>query len=775
MPLIEEGIVPDFNLGAKGLELHQVGKTEKRALAAILLAFFVLALAGSAINPLHEATDELRHYRFVRHLAVRHTLPVQGEEGCRMQSHHPPLFYALGALATAWIDTGRDLCYAPPQNPFWAYRYWEVGRDNKNQYLHGLDEAFPWHGEALAAHLIRALNVLIGAGVVVVTWALGCTIWPRRPFLALGAAAFVAFNPMFVYMAGAINNDVIAALSGSAVTLACARLLGDERGLSRRWGVTLGILYGLALMCKFNLAVIAALIGVVVTWVAWRRRQWRMWWQAAALILLLTGLLAGWWFLRNQVLYGESTGFRRLTELWGVRNPTNSFGLAVSELPYAWTSLWGRFGYGQIPLPETIYRGLRWVAAVAGLGLLIPLIRRRGDEWKDAAPLLTLLVLTVLLFSGVLFGYLLVSPAGPMGRFFFPALPALALLMFYGLSRWVDIFSSRFRRRGEVEREPDYRRFAALALVANLGMAGLTAVALFGYLAPAYARPPRFDADASVPNPVDAQFDVLVKLRGYEVIQTAAQPGGAIDIDLYWEVTAQPPGDYLLFVHLIDDTGTIVAQRDTHPGLGNFPSRLWRPGNRFVESIRLPIPETAYVPTKATLSVGLYAPGAYRLGITGPDGAGLGDALTLTSIALNPADSTQPNPQDHSFEDEVRLVGYEYNQRELRPDESLQVTLYWEAMRPRAGGYLVQVRLLDESGGLRAIADGPLPAEGWTAGSIVQDVHQVPPGDTPLPSGFYRIHIAVLDTMTKEPLNIVADDGHWLADHLLLAAVRIRQ
>ena len=279
----------------------------------MLAGFVLLAFVASVINPLHEATDELRHYRFVRYLVQAHALPVQGELGCSMQGHHPPLFYLLGALASAGVDTGRDVCYTPPENPFWNYRYWEVGNDNKNQYLHYADEAFPWHGEALAAHIIRVVNVLIGAGVVWITWLIGRAIWPERPYLALGGAAFVAFNPMFVYMAGAINNDIIAALSGSAVTLACVRLLRDDKGLSRRWGVILGVLYGLALMSKFNLAAIAVLIEAAVIYVAWRKKQWRLWLEVNLLITGLTLIIAGWWFGRNQMLYGEPTGVQRLT------------------------------------------------------------------------------------------------------------------------------------------------------------------------------------------------------------------------------------------------------------------------------------------------------------------------------------------------------------------------------------------------------------------------------------------------------------------------------
>ena len=149
-------------------------------------------------------------------------------------------------------------------------------------------------------------------------------------------------------------------------------------------------------------------------------------------------------------------------------------------------------------------------------------------------------------------------------------------------------------------------------------MAILTVVAIFGYLAAAFAEPEPFAADANIPNPTNAQFDSFAILRGYELDDTTLQPGGYLTIDLYWEVINQPPGNFLLFVHLIDEeTGTLIAQRDTHPGLGNFPSSQWQPGDRFVDSIRLHASETMYTPGTAVLSIGLYAPGenSYRLGI----------------------------------------------------------------------------------------------------------------------------------------------------------------
>ena len=735
-------------------------------ISLILLLFVVLALAYSVVNPLHEATDELRHYRFVRFIAANQRLPVQGQEACRTQSHHPPLFYVLGALATGWVETGRALCDTPPENPFWAYRYADVGVDNKNQYLHGAEEAFPWRGEALAAHIIRAINVFFGMGTVWLTWASGRAIWPLQRAIASGAAAFVAFNPMFLYMSGAINNDVIAAFSGAAVLLACVRLLRDPQGLSLRWGALMGALYGLALMSKFNMATFAVLIAAAMTTVAWRKRQWRTWLRAALLSVVVAALVAGWWFARNQLLYGEPTGFRTVTELWGARDPRESLPLALLELPLAWSTLWGRFGFGQIPLPPVVYDGLGWLMFAGLLGALLSLLRRA----RGMHVFVGMLALDVLLAFAVLFNYMLVSPAGAMGRFFFPGLPALALLMFYGLAQLLA-GAAGVARASVVSQA---RAQGLLAWLANGGMLALALAALLGYLAPAYARPPTFPADMQVPNAVNVQFSGLATLRGYALSQETLRPGEPLRVDLYWEVDGAPPGNFLLFLHLIDSTGALVAQRDTHPGTGTFPTGQWRPGDRFMDSLSIYVPETAYTPETVRVSVGLYAP-TYRLGITGPSGEPLGDSLTLGVVALepddevNPAGEEVPNPMEQNFQNEVYLRGYEYDRRLLQAGTRLEVTFYWEREMNVQRQYETRLQLLD-GGAVHAQAQQALAPQQWQPEAIEVDsiVLELPADLAP---GAYVVRLVMYDPAHGEAHHLVAPEGHFSGEHLDLARI----
>ena len=482
---------------------------------------------------------------------------------------------------------------------------------------------------------------------------------------------------------------------------------------------------------------------------------------------LLTLLTVGWWFLRNYQLYGEPTGVRVLTELWGVRDPAESLPLVISEMPYAWTTLWGRFGFGQIPLPDGVYLGLRWFVGLGLLGWLVPLWRRWRGGARPSPALVAAwlhLLLVALLAAATWFNYMLVSPAGAMGRFFFPGLAALALLITAGLAHGVSLLPAGAGRWGH--------RLLPGGVVA--GFVYLATVALLAYLHPAYALPPSFAADAAIPNETDAQFDFFAKLHGYQVDQRTVQPGDKLHIELYWEVTGQPPGNYLLFVHLIDDNGLIVAQRDTHPGLGRFPSSRWQTGDRFVDSLDLYLPESAYTPNVATLSIGLWVQDAYRVGITGPDGQLLGDALPLATINIEPGSGPYPNQLAANFEDLVLLQGYQYEQVRLPAAAELMTTLYWHTLSAPAGDYQLRLELWDEAGNLRAREHHPLLDE--TGNRRARTDWQATYGLTlpaDLAPGSYEARVSVVDAASNELLHIVNEQGNWVDIYVYLARVRI--
>ena len=95
--------------------------------ASIFVAYIVLAVAYSVVNPIFESPDELLHYRYIRTLIDRQALPVQ-VEGEQSESQQPPLYYWLAAI-TSPVTADQSV---PATNPFWGYDVYRPGVDNKN-------------------------------------------------------------------------------------------------------------------------------------------------------------------------------------------------------------------------------------------------------------------------------------------------------------------------------------------------------------------------------------------------------------------------------------------------------------------------------------------------------------------------------------------------------------------------------------------------------------------------------------------------------------------
>ena len=87
-------------------------RVERTILVLILVVFGILGVVYSIVVPPFEASDELWHYPMVKYIADHGALPVQVpgiETPWRQEGSQPPLYYALGAAATWWIDTSESI------------------------------------------------------------------------------------------------------------------------------------------------------------------------------------------------------------------------------------------------------------------------------------------------------------------------------------------------------------------------------------------------------------------------------------------------------------------------------------------------------------------------------------------------------------------------------------------------------------------------------------------------------------------------------------------
>lgn len=95
-----------------------------------------------------------------------------------------------------------------------------------------------------------------------------------------------------------------------------------------------------------------------------------------------------------------------------------------------------------------------------------------------------------------------------------------------------------------------------------------------------------------------------ISLRGYSIEPLAE---GRWALTLAWRAESPVTEDVHVFVHLVDGTGEIVAQRDAPPGGGFYPTRYWTPDETVLDRHEIEWPAGAPAGVYRLL-VGLYDP-----------------------------------------------------------------------------------------------------------------------------------------------------------------------
>lgn len=139
-----------------------------------------------------------------------------------------------------------------------------------------------------------------------------------------------------------------------------------------------------------------------------------------------------------------------------------------------------------------------------------------------------------------------------------------------------------------------------------------------------WLRVPLSAASLREARPLDAVFDERVALRAYKV---ARAEDGAWQVQLEWQALTDLSGlDATVFVHLLNDAGEIVAQRDERPLNGTYPTMIWRSGETVVTEYTLTADEVVM------LRVGLYTlPEVRNLPLT-INGVPVQDAFVLLPV-----------------------------------------------------------------------------------------------------------------------------------------------
>ena len=718
-----------------------MNRSRRIGIYIVLISYVCLALAYSIVNPLFESPDEFNHYDFVRYLIDRKELPVQ-TLGKQTEYFEPPLYYAISSLVIGAIPVES---YTPQLNPFFGYEAYRLGVDNKALYIHSAQEAFPYHGTALAAHLLRGFSSLLGVFSLTIAFRALCEVF-TRPALALGAVALIAFNPQFVLVSSSISNDNLIILLSMLMIWLAIRIA--QSGMTTRRTLIMAALAATAVLTKLSAAL---LILVLLAALLIARTSRRKWLSTLTIVGAVGLILTGWWFLRNLELYGEPTGIRMWQQIWGWENVAvdpSDIGVALQNF---WTSYWGRFGWGQLVLPYEVY----WALLVIGLLSLIGLVRNLyaqrlrstspagGAYVPDADPRgLGILMITLGLVLSVSLWYGLVNPAGTAGRFWFPAIMPIGGLMFYGLR---GLYRSQ---------EPELDKWFVgavygLMMVLSLG-------SLIGVIAPAYAVPAPVSIDEvrRQTQAVDIRFGDAAHLIGYSLDHDRLNAGEELQVTLCWRTLKPTFTDLYFFLHLLGANNAIVARRDSLPGLGRYPSTQWTPNGIFCDNVPLRVEEDVAGAMVYDLEIGLVdlANGS-RLRPVNEAGVELQPAILGQVKVRGPqpvgaAASAQPGAID--LGGQIRLIGSEVSPSPIKAGGTLTVALIWQAARMPEANYTIFVHLRDAAGKTVGQADSPpqvgaYPTMFWDAGETIADDHvllmpdDLPGGDYTLAVGLYRL------------------------------------
>ena len=433
--------------------------------------------------------------------------------------------------------------------------------------------------------------------------------------------------------------------------------------------------------------------------------------QGLKRVLGVAALVAGWWYARNWLVYGDPLAWREWQALAGVGRSGVTAAQFAADLLGLFGTFWADFGL-------RADRAWVWafvVLALVALGGLVARWRRRDWPAMHVGGLvLAALWFGLLLASAVRYALVITDIHG---RLLYPALTAAAVALALGLTGW----------------GPRVGRWLALGTTA--GLFALSAAVPFALLGPAFARP--VVAGSTWPagaTSSEASFGDVVALAGYQLAETRLQPPDTLELTTYWQPATgpQPWPDTRAVLALIRPDGQVVGRHEALLGSSVYPSSVWQPGDLVVLKSALAVDVPLDGPVVADLVLGVRADSDALL--PGPNG----DTVSLGRVVLSTGQPCAiPANADQAFGDEIRLVGYQ-----IDPGG---VTLCWEALRPLDTDYTVFVQALDSAGELAASGDGPprqglYPTTAWQPGEQVEDRHafSVPAG-TRIAIGLYRL------------------------------------
>ncbi len=417
----------------------------------VLLAAATLSLAvWSFVVPIFETPDEPHHWQYARYLHDNARLPTYGPDF--VEANSPPLYYALIAPLAAHTEFPPQLASSNESGqlvlPF-APRFYQNTGDAFWRY---------W-----PIRLGRLLTVCMSVLTVLFCYLAGREATGRHSS-GLLSAGLVAFLPQFTFRGMSLSNDALVTTMAAGSVYMLIRLV--RQGFTWRTGAVCGAFVALAYLSKISAICLTIPLALTII-------TERLGWRLRALHFGILGVPAAMvapWTARNIWLYGDpfaSAAMHTAVAHIVLEKPLTSEYFYTTLPYYLSRSFVGMFGWMNIVLPEDIYMGF-WILGVVSFSGLVWSALTRRLEGRVVLVLATIIVLNVLVVVHINRTF-----TQPQGRYLFPCLPALAVLMTVGLEGWPGWLR--------------YRQLCACVLIT--GLAILNAWVLVKVVIPAYYPP----------------------------------------------------------------------------------------------------------------------------------------------------------------------------------------------------------------------------------------------------------------------------------------------
>lgn len=126
----------------------------------------------------------------------------------------------------------------------------------------------------------------------------------------------------------------------------------------------------------------------------------------------------------------------------------------------------------------------------------------------------------------------------------------------------------------------------------------------------------------------NGQFGDAIVLLGYSITNPNVNVCKNIETTIYWKSNKAIEKDYTVFMHLVDSSGKVVAQLDTQPRNGAYPTSIWDAGEVMSDIYTLAL-SCSIAPGDYRIELGMYEyPSLARLGVT-RNGTDMGDHIIL--------------------------------------------------------------------------------------------------------------------------------------------------